>query len=105
MFLNPNKPQFATNFLMVERLFKLRPTIEQIIADVDWTTFNTLRGTRCHKSFTKAKVIQPYLKRDRFWDTCANFVHMVEPILVSLRAFNGKQPCMGRAWIFIKTLE
>jgi hypothetical protein len=29
----------------------------------------------------------------------------VEPILVSLRAFNGKQPCMGRAWIFIKTLE
>jgi len=31
-------------------------------------------------------------------------MHMVEPILVSLGAFNGKQPCMGRAWFFMKTL-
>jgi hypothetical protein len=25
-----------------------------------------------------------------FWDICANFVHMVEPVLMSLRAFDGK---------------
>jgi hypothetical protein len=28
MLLNPIETQFATNFLMVERFFKLRPTIE-----------------------------------------------------------------------------
>jgi len=30
---------------------------------------------------------------------------MVEPIPVSLRALDGKQPCMGRVWFFMKTLE
>jgi hypothetical protein len=29
---------------------------------------------------------------------------MVELILVSLKAFDGKQPCMGRAWLIMKTL-
>jgi hypothetical protein len=42
--------------------------------------------------------------RDEFWDTCAHFVHMVEPTLMSLNAFNGKQPCMKRAWFLMKTL-
>jgi hypothetical protein len=45
------------------------------------------------------------IKRDEFWDICANFVHMVELVLMSLRAFDGKQPWMGRAWLFMKTLE
>jgi hypothetical protein len=49
--------------------------------------------------------IQANVRRDKFWDTCANFKHMVEPILVSLKAFDGKQPCMGRAWLIMKTLE
>jgi hypothetical protein len=46
MLLNPNETQFATNFMMVEWLFKGRPIIEQIIMDLEWTTFvNTLCGT------------------------------------------------------------
>jgi glycerol uptake facilitator-like aquaporin len=34
MLLNPTKTQFSTNFLMVERLFKLKLTIEQIVANM-----------------------------------------------------------------------
>jgi len=30
---------------------------------------------------------------------------MVELVLVSLRTFDGKYPCMGRAWLIMKTLE
>jgi hypothetical protein len=49
---------FATNFLMVERLFKLKPTIEQTIVDPDWTTFvNSLCDNHCQKLFIKAKVV------------------------------------------------
>jgi len=45
MLLNPTKTWFVTNFLMVERLFKLKLAIEQIIANPTWTTFvNTLYG-------------------------------------------------------------
>jgi hypothetical protein len=35
MLLNPTKTHFSTNFLMVERLFKLRPVIEQIVVNPD----------------------------------------------------------------------
>jgi hypothetical protein len=55
MRLNPTKTQFATNF---EKLSKLKPTIEQIIVNLDWTTFvNALCGNHCQKSFTKARVV------------------------------------------------
>ncbi len=91
MFLNPTKTRFATYLLMLERLFKLRPAIEQTIVHPDWTT-NTFHGVHCHKSLTKIKVIQTnYIRRDEFWDTCANFVHMVELVLMwFIKAFNGK---------------
>jgi len=56
MLLNPIETQFATNFLMVERLFKLRPTIEQTTTNPDWTTFvNSLRGSHCQKLLTKMR--------------------------------------------------
>jgi hypothetical protein len=70
------------------------------------TTFvNSLYGSHHQNSFTNVKAIWTNIKRDKFWDTCANFVHIVELILMSLRAFDGKQPCMGKAWLIMKTLE
>jgi hypothetical protein len=53
-----------------------------------------LRGNHHQKLLTKVRVVWANVRRDEFWDTCVNFVHMVEPILMSLRAFDGKQPCM-----------
>jgi hypothetical protein len=105
MLLNSIETRFATNFLMVERLFKLRLTIEQIVVNPNWTTFvNTLHGTHRQKFFIKTRVVHANIKKDEFWDTCANFVHMVELVLVSLKPFDGKQPYMGRVWLFMKTL-
>jgi hypothetical protein len=50
MLLNPNETRFTTNFMMVEWLFKGIPIIEQIIMDLEWTTFvNTLCGTHHQK--------------------------------------------------------
>ncbi len=84
----------------------LRTTIEQTITDLEWITFvNTLRGTHHHKSFTKGKYVKVNIRKDKFWDICANFVHMVEPILMELKTFNGKQPCMGKPQYVMKTLE
>jgi hypothetical protein len=91
---------------MVERLFKLKLAIEQIVADHDWTIFiNSLHGSHCQKSLTKVKTIWTNVKRDKFLDTCANFVHMLELVSMSLRAFDGKQPCMGTVWLMMKMLE
>ncbi len=41
MLLNPTETWFAPNFLMVERLFELGPTIEQIVVDINWVTLST----------------------------------------------------------------
>jgi len=91
---------------MVERLFKFIPTIKQIVANPGWTIFfNSLCGSHRQKLLAKVKAIQANIRRDKFWDTCANFVHMVEPILMSLKAFDGKQPCMGKVWFIMKTLK
>jgi len=52
MLLNLTKTQFATKFLMVERLFKFKLAIERTVVDHDWTTFvNSLRGSH-HKKVT-----------------------------------------------------
>lgn len=78
MFQNPIKMQFATNFLMIEQLLKLRH-VEQIVIDLEWMTFfNMLHNTHQHKSLTKARYVQTNIKKDKFFYTCANFVHMVE---------------------------
>ncbi len=70
--------------LMVEWLFKLRIVIEQTIIDLKWTTFvNTLHGAHHHNCIPKAKYVWANTRRDGFWDTCANFVHMVKPNLNS----------------------
>jgi hypothetical protein len=36
---------------------------------------------------------------------CTNFVHMVEPVLMALKSFDGKQPYVGKVWFVMKTLE
>jgi hypothetical protein len=58
-----------------------------------------------HKSLTKVKYVRTNIRKDGFCNTCANFVHMVEPILMELKAFDGKQPCMGKVWFVMKKLE
>jgi hypothetical protein len=68
MLLNPTKIRFTTNFLMVERLFKLRLAIEQTVFDLDLTTFvNSLYGSHHQNSFTNVKAISTNVKRDKFF--------------------------------------
>jgi hypothetical protein len=65
-----------------------------------------LCGTHYQKILTKAKSVQANIKKDEFWDhICANFVHMVESIFMSIKAFDGKQPDMGKTWLLMKTFE
>jgi len=56
--LNPIETWFVTKCLMVERLFKLKPTIEQTIVDLNWIIFvNLLHGNCCQKLLTKVRFV------------------------------------------------
>ncbi len=101
----PHQNMICNHFFNSWEVFKLRLAIQQIVDDHDWSTFvNTLCGAHRQKSFIEAKV-QVHMKKDEFWDTCTNFVHMVELILMLIKAFDGKQFYMGKTWLFMKTLE
>jgi len=81
---------------MVEQLSKLKSNIEQTIMDMEWTIFvNTLCSIHHHKSFIKARYVWANIRKDKFLDTCANFVHMVELVLMALRAFDGQKTHHG----------
>jgi len=85
---------FVTNFLMVEQLSKLKSNIEQTIMDMEWTIFvNTLCSTYYHKSFIKPRYVWTNIRKDKVLYTCANFVHMVELVLVAL--FDGQKTHHG----------
>jgi hypothetical protein len=61
---------------MIEGLLKVNPTIEQII-NLQWTiSVYMLRNTHQPNSFTNARYIQTNIRRDGFWVTFDNFVHM-----------------------------
>jgi hypothetical protein len=102
MFQNPIKTCFVTNFLMIEWLLKMKPIVEQTFINLGWMTFvNTLCNTHGHKFLTKARYVWTNIREDKFSNTCANFVHIVKPILVTLKAFDNKHPCMekhGLSW-------
>jgi hypothetical protein len=51
------------------------------------------------------RVVRISVRKDKFLDTCANFVHMMEPVLMSFKAFDGKQLYTGRVWLPMKKLE
>ncbi len=105
MFLNLTKTWFATIFLMVERFFKLRLAIEQNVVDPIWINFCQHIVWHPSLEVPRRKLFKVTWGRTNFWDTCANFVHMVELILMLVRAFDGKQLYMGKTWFLMKTLE
>jgi hypothetical protein len=99
----PVETRFATMFLMIERLVKVKEAVESTVHDPEWNEFRrTLQGNGPKR---KADGVRRRVRKDEFWRRCVNFVHMVEPVLIALREFDGKKPAMGKAWIVMKKVE
>jgi hypothetical protein len=81
MFQNLIKTWFATKFLMIAWLLKVKCVIEQIIINLEWTTFvNTLCNIHWHKSFTKVRYVWTNI-RTSFGIIVSTLCTLVEPIL------------------------
>ena len=64
--------------------------------------FNRQNGTRAH---ALACLVRHTILDETFWGRCENFVHHVEPAVVTLRTFDGQKPTMGRAWLAMNNLK
>lgn len=100
---NPVQTRFATTFLMIERLVEVREAVESTVHDAQWNEY-TRKLTSTQKQ-EKANSVRRSVRNDEFWRRCLNFVHIVEPVLIALREFDGKHPCMDKAWLVMKKVE
>ena len=103
----PAETRFACNYLMIHRLLRVKRALEQVVMAQPWYDFvdglfNQAEGVRHH---ARAGMVRAIIRDDSFWIRCGNFVHMVEPVLVALRTFDGDHPAMGKAWLTMNNLK
>jgi hypothetical protein len=93
----PVETRFATNFIMIDRLFQVRNALERMVLDEDWPTLLRDLRRRSTTAYMKGFVVRRFIRSDGFWNTCKNFLYMVIPVVKVLRVFDGKAPAMGLA--------
>ncbi len=106
--LMPGDTRFASQFIMMERLIKLRGPLEQTVVDPQWADYvRTLRRKRGAKvnQIDLAAAVKRIVLDDHFWNRSINYVEMVEPIICALRDLDSKSPCMGKVLHIMRKLE
>lgn len=105
--LVPSETRFACNFLMLQRLVKLRGVLEQLKDHARVQNYiSTLRNRQNgEQAATTARNVVRTIEDATFWQRCANYLHLTEPVLKALRVFDGKEPAMGRAWLAMHNLR
>ena len=104
--LSPGATRFATNFIMVERFVKAKRGLQQMVIDPRWDVYVAeLRVSRDRETNRRARDVKRLINDDRLWTSCNNFVHLVWPVVVALREFDGKKPCTDKAYKVMKNLE
>ena len=104
--LSPGATRFATSFIMVERFVKAKRGLQQMVIDPRWDVYvRTMRQRKERESINKAREVKRLINDDRLWTSCNNFLHLVWPVLLALREFDGKKPRTDKAYKVMKNLE
>jgi len=91
------KTRFGSNFLMVDRLLKVRQALEQSVVDEQWTLYvSGLRDTRLKKPRTISRDVKKSILDNHFWQRCTNFQEVMAPVMNALRDFDSGEPGMGK---------
>lgn len=103
----PPSTRFAVNFLMVERLIKLKQVLNNVVLDPAWDEFvaSIFHRQNSHRAYLYAGLVRKDIRLDSFWKKCELFVQVVEPVIVALRVFDGSVPSMPRAWLTMTNLK
>jgi hypothetical protein len=105
--LSPGATRFATNFLMVARVLDVKEALKQTVTDVEWDTYiRTLSNMQRKLVRTQARELRRLILGDEseFWQSCANYCIVMKAVVVVLKEFDGKQPCMGNVYMIMKAL-
>ena len=97
--------RFATNFIMIDRLLQVHNALERMIIDNEWLTPMSDLKRRSSTAYVKAALVRRFIRSDGFWDTCKNFLYMVNPLVKALCLFDGKTPAIDMAWMLMYDLK
>lgn len=104
--LLPGQTRFASNFIMIDRLIKVKEALEQSVVDPEWHAYVTkLRDSRKDRARTLSRNVKKLVLNEHFWERCINFREMVAPVVYALREFDAKEPCMGKVRHILRDLE
>ena len=94
--LMPGETRFASNFIALERLMKVKGALKQCVNDPRWNTYVRTLSDRNGNSRTKSRLVKKIIEGSEFWRTCKNFVQLVGPVVYGLRDVDAKTPCTGK---------
>lgn len=104
--IRPGATRFATNYLMIDRLLKVRKALELTVVDPKWDDYvRTLGSERKYNHRLKARNTKKTVQCDIFWGACENYHELVAPAVLALREFDGKSPCMAKVHVIMTNLE
>ena len=106
--LMPGETRFASKFIMMEHLLKVRGALEQTVVDPQWTQYvSTLVNDRNKKSQPKTASLdtKTVVQLNHFWNRCVNFIDLVEPVMRALRDLDSKSPCKGKVLHIMNMLQ
>jgi len=75
----PPSTRFATNFLVIDHLLKLKQILNNVVLDVEWQVFVDKMWDRPkeHRPHWKARIVEDDIESDDFWEDCNKFVMVV----------------------------
>ena len=101
----PGQTRFATHYIMISRLLKVRGALEQSVVDPDWRNYETKKTLSARDKAKISRDVKRVVLDDVFWEQCANFKWMTSPVVYALREFDAKESALGKAYVVLRNLE
>ena len=102
--LMPGETRFASNYLMIARLIKVKEKLQQTVTDPQWGEHVRKLG-RNSSSRKEFRAVRETILDDQFWLRCVNIKDVLAPVVHGLRDLNAKTPCMGKVLHITRKLE
>ena len=104
--LLPAKTRFASKFIMIDRLLKVKAALQQSVVDPQWEQYvRKLKDNRKTQPRSESRDVKKFVLDSHFWNRCVNIRDVVGPVVFGLRDLDVKTPCMGKVLHLMRGLE
>ena len=91
--------RFGTNFLLLQRLVKLKSELQSLMLHKDFTDWKDKQPS---KMKAEAQKIEDYIMGQcgQLWATATEILKVLEPLFSFMKAIEGDKPVMGELYAY-----